>query len=78
MQVAGGGVRQPWQTSPTHEPPLQPLAHAVSTVVYVHAPAVHWPGTWLARRVFASRHTAAGGVAHSAHRWPPEPHVVAL
>jgi hypothetical protein len=34
MQMAGGGARQPWQTSPMQLPALQPLAQGVSTWVY--------------------------------------------
>lgn len=74
MQTDGGGVRQPWQTSPRQLPALQPCMHVVRTSVYWQAPIAHVPGDWLARRMVAEVQTGAGGSVQAAQVTPASPH----
>ncbi len=47
-QVDGGGVRQPWHTSPSHNPPstvtVQPLVQVSSCHEYEQTPDSQLPG----------------------------------
>jgi hypothetical protein len=72
--TACGATRQPWQTSFTHEPSVQPNAQMKVCEGYWQVPAAQVPGARYAVRSLAELHAAAGGASQPSHATPPRPH----